>query len=462
MARVTKPGGHVILSANNPQGLWTLLDPWKNPLVKALKLRLKQVLERTGLRRRKLGGPPHVTWSFHKRRYIDETLANAGLIKNKGVTTGFGPIYLRHREILSDAPGIALNHRLQRLSDSGIPVLRSCGSHYLVLSTKGESAVSHRQQQEQVNAYFQSQSSFWREIYSQGGVQAEIYRARQERALSWIDSLGLAPRSRVLEIGCGAGFMAVALAQRGFRVHAIDSAEAMIELARRHAEEAEVTDRLSASTGDVYALAFEDVSFDLVVAIGVIAWLARPELALQEMARVTKPGGHVILTSPNPAELHSLLDPWKNPLVKALKLRLKQVLERTGLRRRKPGGPPRASVIFHKRHFIDEALANTGLVKNKGVTIGFGPFSLRRQKIFPDALGVVLHRGLQCLADRGVPVLRSTGMSYLVLTRKALSQPVVQSTTVEEEESMNYSGTPCVCQEHLLLPGNGGYIDERR
>ena len=323
-----------------------------------------------------------------------------------------------------------------------------------------ESAVS--QQQEQVNAYFQSQSSFWRDIYSRGGVQAEIFRARQERALSWIDSLGLAPGSRVLEIGCGAGFMAVALAQRGFCVHAIDSAESMIELARQHAEEAGVTDQLSASIGDVYALAFEDGSFDLVVAIGVIVWLARPELALHEMARVTKPGGYAILTSPNPEELHSLLDPWKNPLVKVLKLRLKHVLERTGLRHRKPGGTLRASVIFHKRRYIDETLANAGLVKNKGVTIGFGPFSLRRQKIFPDALGVVLHQRLQRLADRGVPVLRTTGMSYLVLTRKALSQPVVQSTTVEEAESVNYPGTHKGCQEHLLLPGNGGYIDERR
>jgi ubiquinone/menaquinone biosynthesis C-methylase UbiE len=299
-----------------------------------------------------------------------------------------------------------------------------------------ESAISYWQQQERVNAYFQSQSSFWRDIYSLGGVQAEIYRARQARALSWIDRLGLAPGSRVLEIGCGAGFMAVALAQRGFCVHALDSAESMIELARQHAEEAGVTDHLSASMGDVHALAFEDGSFDLVVAIGVIAWLAQPELALREMARVTKPGGYAILTSPNPAELHSLLDPWKNPLVKALKLRLKHVLERTGLRRRKSGGTARASVIFHKRRYIDETLAKVGLVKNKGVTIGFGPFSLHRQKIIPDELGVALHRWLQLLADRGVPGLRSTGMSYLILTRNALSQLIVQPTAVEEAEPL--------------------------
>src|SRR5260370_15845424 len=64
--------------------------------------------------------------------------------------------------------------------------------------------------QQQVNAYFQSQSSYWEDIYSSSGVQGEIYRDRQAAVLAWIDSLALVPGSKVLEIGCGAGFMAVA------------------------------------------------------------------------------------------------------------------------------------------------------------------------------------------------------------------------------------------------------------
>src|SRR5712692_8756179 len=101
---------------------------------------------------------------------------------------------------------------------------------------------SHFRKQEKVNTYFQSQSSYWKDVYASNDVQGEIFRDRHAAALAWIDSLALAPGSQVLEIGCGAGFMAVALAQRGFRVQAIDSAEAMVELARRHAAESGTTD----------------------------------------------------------------------------------------------------------------------------------------------------------------------------------------------------------------------------
>src|SRR2546425_10052948 len=100
-----------------------------------------------------------------------------------------------------------------------------------------ESAVSYHQQQEEVNTYFQAQLSYWKDIYAENSVQAEIYRARQARALAWIDELALVPGSHVLEVGCGAGFLSVELAQRGLRVHAIDSAQAMVEVARQYAAE---------------------------------------------------------------------------------------------------------------------------------------------------------------------------------------------------------------------------------
>src|SRR5438874_1158113 len=132
-----------------------------------------------------------------------------------------------------------------------------------------KSAVSYRRQQENVNAYFQAQSAYWKDIYAGHGVQAEIFRARQMAVLDWIDKLALAPGSRVLEIGCGAGFVAVALARRGLRVDAIDSTEAMIEQARRYAVESGTAELLSLNVGDIYALTFEDNSFDLVIGMGV-------------------------------------------------------------------------------------------------------------------------------------------------------------------------------------------------
>ena len=306
-----------------------------------------------------------------------------------------------------------------------------------------KSAIPHLREQEKVNAYFQSQSAYWKDIYTDGGVQSEVYRKRQAAVLDWIDGLALAPGSRVLEVGCGAGFMAIALAQRGFHVHAIDSIEAMLELARRHATESGTSDLLCVEIGDVYSLAFEDNSFDLVVAIGVIAWLERPDLAMQEMARVTRPGGHVILTAHNWIGLNSLLDPWLNPILVPLKQRVKNMLERVRLRRRLP------SMAFHSRHFIDETLAKSELVKTRGKTLGFGPLSLFRRTILPESLGIALHRRLQYLADRDVPGFRSTGMSYLVLARKSAPGSSSNRRASRTPFPMPY--------KHY----NGGFIDER-
>jgi len=107
------------------------------------------------------------------------------------------------------------------------------------------------EQQENVNVYFQAESSYWKAVYSIDGVQAEIIRDRHAAILDWVDRLALAPGSHVLEVGCGTGFMAIALAQRGLRVSAIDSVEAMIELARSNAMEAGVAVEPEFAVGDV-------------------------------------------------------------------------------------------------------------------------------------------------------------------------------------------------------------------
>ena len=270
------------------------------------------------------------------------------------------------------------------------------------------SAISYRQQQEEVNAYFQAQSSYWKDIYARNNLYAEIYRARQAAALAWIDDLALAPGSRVLEIGCGAGFLSVALTQRGLRVHAIDSAEAMVDLARRHAEESGMIGLLSVDVGDVYALAFEDDSFDLVIAIGLLSWLARPELAIRGMARVSRSGGYVLLTDGNQAALHLLLDPWMCPVLASFRKGVKHLLERIGLLH---PSPKPMMVALHNRRFIDKALTSAELIKTRSMTLGFGPFTFSRRKVLrePPRYCVAPATATPCRAERApLPLHRCT------------------------------------------------------
>jgi SAM-dependent methyltransferase len=280
-----------------------------------------------------------------------------------------------------------------------------------------ESAESVLRQQDLVTARFQSEASHWKDIYEQSGrdssrVGSEVIRVRHEAALAWIDGLALPAGTRVLEVGGGAGVMTVALARRGYRVDAVDASEAMVELTRRHAGDAGCESLVSARTGDACALPFPDGTFDLTVAIGVISWLAQPDLAIREMARVTRPGGHVLLTAFNQIQLIGLIDPLRNPLLRPLKLGAKRLAEQRGL------VEASASLTYHRRGKVDHFLSEAGLAKRQGTTLGFGPFTLFHREVFTAPFAISLHDRLQRLADRGVPCLRSTGMFYLVLAEK--------------------------------------------
>jgi SAM-dependent methyltransferase len=95
-----------------------------------------------------------------------------------------------------------------------------------------------------------------------------------------------APR-RVLEVGCGQGWMAERIARElGADVVALDQSEHMVELTRARGIEALV--------GDVQELPFEDAVFDTVVALWMLYHVQDVDRALAELARVLEPGGRVV------------------------------------------------------------------------------------------------------------------------------------------------------------------------
>ena len=78
-----------------------------------------------------------------------------------------------------------------------------------------------------VDTHFHSRVTQWRDVYEQQDVEGAIYRKRLDIVLRWIDELAIPTGEKVLEIGCGAGRCTVALAQRGYLIHAMDSIEGM-------------------------------------------------------------------------------------------------------------------------------------------------------------------------------------------------------------------------------------------
>src|SRR5437868_7738847 len=173
--------------------------------------------------------------------------------------------------------------------------------------------------QQQVNAYFQSSSDYWKRIYETRELMPLIYQTRQAAVLDWISGLGLPSSSQILEIGCGAGMLTVELARAGYRIEAVDAAPAMVELTRDNALRNGLPGRVTASVADVHALRFPAAKFDLVIAIGVIPWLHDERRGLLEMQRVLKRNGHLIVTADNEWRLIRLLDPASTPLLRPLR-----------------------------------------------------------------------------------------------------------------------------------------------
>lgn len=269
--------------------------------------------------------------------------------------------------------------------------------------------------QRPADAYFDAESGFWKDIYAKEDVYAVIHQHRQALALSWIDSLDLPEGSSVVEVGCGAGLMSVALAQRGFRVEAVDSSSEMIEQARRTVAAAEVANRVTVGVADVHSLPFDDGEFRLLVALGVIPWLHSLPGALREMTRVVDEGGYLLASADNRRRLVNLVDPIMNPWLARARKATRRALQGLGL-----VGPTKIPPSYlHSRKDIDRLLSSVGLEKVRSSTYGFGPFTLGRRSVLSDRRGVSIHIALQRRADRGMRGLRSTGAQHLVLARKA-------------------------------------------
>lgn len=93
----------------------------------------------------------------------------------------------------------------------------------------------------------------------------------------------------LLDVGCGTGSLALTAAAHfpGARVVGVDVASTFLAQARTHASRPEVT----FIEGDAHALPFPDASFDAVLSLLALNFLADPVQAAREMRRVTEPGG---------------------------------------------------------------------------------------------------------------------------------------------------------------------------
>jgi malonyl-CoA O-methyltransferase len=128
---------------------------------------------------------------------------------------------------------------------------------------------------------------------------AETYQPRPHNALMEVEHetvLALLPDVRgltTLDAGCGSGRYLQVLAARGARAIGMDLSAAMLSRARQ------TTTRIARA--DLRALPFDGMSIDLIVCGLALGDVPELESALAEIARVLRPGGHVVYSVVHPA-----------------------------------------------------------------------------------------------------------------------------------------------------------------
>jgi ubiquinone/menaquinone biosynthesis C-methylase UbiE len=127
------------------------------------------------------------------------------------------------------------------------------------------------------------------------GDFTEIAAFMRQSGEAVVQSLGITPALRVLDLGCGDGTTAIPLARLGAEVVGIDIARNLVEAGNKRAAGAGLT-RLKFQEGDACNLeGVADKSFDLTISIFGAMFAPKPFDVAKEMERVTKPGGRIVM-----------------------------------------------------------------------------------------------------------------------------------------------------------------------
>lgn len=123
-------------------------------------------------------------------------------------------------------------------------------------------------------------------------------RYMESGAREFCERLNLAPGSRLLDVGCGSGQLALMAAKDGIEVTGVDIASNLVERARTRAQAEGLRARFEEA--DAEALPFDDASFDVVTSLIGAMFAPQPQLVAQELLRVCLSGGTIAMANWTP------------------------------------------------------------------------------------------------------------------------------------------------------------------
>ena len=126
-----------------------------------------------------------------------------------------------------------------------------------------------------------------------------IAKSTESGAEEFINRLALQPGTRLLDVACGNGNLAVVAARVGATATGVDIAPNLLEEGRERAKVEGLT--IQFDEGDAEQLPYPDANFDVVVSMFGAMFAPRPELAAVELVRVCRPGGRIAMANWTPA-----------------------------------------------------------------------------------------------------------------------------------------------------------------
>ena len=221
----------------------------------------------------------------------------------------------------------------------------------------------------------------WNDLYDSETARLEeaSFRRRRDVAVS-LALRELPPGGRVVDIACGAAPVLSELRRRGAACVGVDHAPDMLRHAQKRLRSAGL-DEGELYRADCRALPFADGAFDVAVCLGLISYVENYDAVLQEIRRVLRPGGQVLISFRNCFN-PVLWDP----------IRLLTTLAVFTVGRSQPA-PYRIGRLMDHRE-VRTRMISQGFELREHYGIGYGPLRFNGRPILSESASMQLDRAL--------------------------------------------------------------------